>query len=162
MEYLKYIKNIIKFICILTIILIINKNNILNTKYKIKVDNEIKNNNSLNYIIINNYKLVVEYGDEKEILDENNVYYMPNSNKNNYYLAGHNSKLVFNRIYKLDYNDEVIFHINDKNIIYTVIDKRYINVDDNSIFNNKDYNSLTLITCSFTNQKRYIVLCKEK
>ena len=162
MEYLKYIKKLIRFICILTIVLVINKTNYLNVKYKIRTEKEIKNNININYLIINDYKLIVEEGKEKDILDKNKVYYMPNSQKDNYYLAGHNSKTVFNKIYYLKINDEIIYHINNESITYIVIDKKYINVDDNSIFNKKNYNSLILITCSFTNQKRYVVLCKKK
>lgn len=162
MEFIKYIKSIIKFICILTIILLINKNNVLNIKYKIKTERLISNDKNINYLLINDDKLIVQEGNEKEVLKNNNVYNMTNSTKYNHYLAGHNSKLVFNRLYRLNINDEIMYHINNKNIKYFVFDKKYINVDDNSIFNNKNYESLTLITCSFTNQKRYIVLCKKK
>lgn len=142
--------------------MILNKNNVKRISYKIKTEKIIKKNDDINYIVIDNYKLIVRTGNEKEVLDSNNVYLLNNSSSDNYFLAGHNSKLVFNRIYNLNLNDEVLFHINKNNYSYVVIEKKYIDVDDYSVFNKKSYDSLTLITCSFTNQKRYIVVCKRK
>ena len=162
LEYLKYIKRIIKVLSVLTIILIINKNNYNSYNYKIRTEKEISHNKDTNYIIIDNTKLIIESGNEKDILNNNKVFYMPNSTVDNYFLAGHNNKLVFNRLYSLNINDHITFHINKNNYDYIVFNKKYIDVDDKTVFNKKNNNSLSLITCSFTNQKRYIVECKRK
>lgn len=155
-----FIRKLIKFICILIFIIIINKSNIQKLVYEIKTEKIIEEKNYIDYIEILNQKMIIKKGNEKEILDSNYVYWMNNSKDNNIFLAGHNSKLVFNILYNLKINDRVYLYLNNKNLIYEVIDIKYINVDDYYIYNEKDYFSLTLITCSYTNQKRYIVICR--
>lgn len=94
------LKKLIKFFSILTILLIVSSQKINEIKYEIKVNNII-NKKEEDYISINNYKLLIKSGDEKEVLDNNFVYMLPNSDEKNIFLAGHNNKIVFNRIYNL-------------------------------------------------------------
>ena len=123
---------------------------------------EIENNNSTNYLRIYDNYYIVKSGIEKDVLDNNYVYYLNNSTSDNIFLAGHNSKVVFNILYRLNMSDEVIYHINNRDYVYEVINKEYIDVDDYSIFSKKNFSSLTLITCTYNNQKRYIVICRKK
>ena len=141
MEYLDIIKRIIKILCVLSILLIINQNKIKSIKYNIRTKKEIENNNSTNYLRIYDNYYIVKSGIEKDVLDNNYVYYLNNSTSDNIFLAGHN--------YNRDY-------------VYEVINKEYIDVDDYSIFSKKNFSSLTLITCTYNNQKRYIVICRKK
>ncbi len=162
MEYLDIIKRIIKILCVLSILLIINQNKIKSIKYNIRTKKEIENNNSTNYLRIYDNYYIVKSGIEKDVLDNNYVYYLNNSTSDNIFLAGHNSKVVFNILYRLNMSDEVIYHINNRDYVYEVINKEYIDVDDYSIFSKKNFSSLTLITCTYNNQKRYIVICRKK
>lgn len=161
------LKNVIKTICILSFLLIINFNKINEVNYSIKTNEIINqekelNNTILDHISINNYNLLIKSGNEKDVLDSNLVYMMDNSILNNIFLAGHNSNIVFHRIYDLNVNDEVILYLNNNKYVYYVYSAKYINVDNYSIYKSETFNKLTLITCSKNNQKRYVVICKLK
>lgn len=156
------LKKLIKFFSILTILLIISDDKVKEIKYEIKTNKIIENSYEEDYITINYYKLLIKEGNEQEVLDNNFVYMLDNSDLNNIFLAGHNNNLVFNRIYKLKVNDIVYLNFNNKKYEYLVTERRYIKVNDVSIFNKNDSKNLILITCTNNNQKRYIVKCKIK
>lgn len=155
------LKKLIKFFSILTILLIVSSQKINEIKYEIKVNNII-NKKEEDYISINNYKLLIKSGDEKEVLDNNFVYMLPNSDENNIFLAGHNNKIVFNRIYNLKENDNIYLNINGNLQKYTVTEGRCIRVNDTKIFLKNDTKMVHLITCTNNNQKRYVVKCEKK
>ena len=74
-------------------------------------------------------------------------------------LAGHNNKYVFNKIYNLDIEDQII--ISDFNVDYSykVKEAKIIKVDDFSYFNE---DGLYLITCTNNNQQRYVIKAKRE
>ena len=136
-------------------------------EYKIKerVDDVVdyKKNISLYegylYIPRFNYKNLIKIG--SNVLDDNLIEltkYSDNIGDSNIILAGHNNQYVFNKLYDLDIGNEIV--ISDFNIDYkyVVTEMKYIKVNDYSVFNND--NSLTLITCTNDNQKRYVVIAK--
>lgn len=155
------LKKLIKFFSILTILLIVSSQKINEIKYEIKVNNII-NKKEEDYISINNYKLLIKSGDEKEVLDNNFVYMLPNSDEKNIFLAGHNNKIVFNRIYNLKENDNIYLNINGNLQKYTVTERGCIRVNDTKIFLKNDTKMVHLITCTNNNQKRYVVKCEKK
>lgn len=135
--------------------------NIINLKKEEK--NEKVNNIYEGYIYFPkfDYKNLIKVG--SDALDENLVEMLEFSDKigeSNIILAGHNNRYVFNKIYYLDINDQIIISDFNTDYRYIVKETKYIKVDDYSIFNNKD--SLTLITCSSDNQQRYIVIAKRE
>ncbi len=134
---------------------------------KKKVEKVIENNNINNiysgfiYIPKFDYKNLIKEGDES--LDENLVELTNFSDKidgNRVILAGHNNKYVFNKIYNLNIDDQIIISnfITDYN--YKVVDKKVIKVDDFSYFN--EDKSLYLITCTNNNQERFIIKAKRE
>lgn len=152
------LKNLIKVLCILTILVILNRNNISEEVYEIKISRILDSNNKEEYIQINNYKLLVKKGEEEEILNKNLVYKLPNSEDNNILLAGHNNNVVFNRIYDLKKGDKILLYSNNFKHIYRVTERRCIKANDYSIYSNKTtFKKLVLITCTSNNQKRFIV-----
>lgn len=114
------------------------------------------------YIPKFNYKNLIKKGDKA--LDENYVSMYKLSGEltsnENIILSGHNNKYVFHKLYSLEIGDSII--ISDFNIerLFIVKEIKKVNVDDGSIFNNKDV--LTLITCTNDTQKRLVVICTEK
>ena len=107
------------------------------------------------------YKNLIKMGDN--VLDENLIEMLSFSDKiggSNIILAGHNNNYVFSNLYDLDIGNEII--LSDFNLDYRYIVKelKYIKVNDYSIFDNKD--SITLITCTNNNQKRYVVIAKRE
>jgi len=112
------------------------------------------------YIPKLNYKNIIKR--DKNALDDNNIEMLDFSDSiggNRIILAGHNNRFVFNKLYYLNINDEVIISDYIKDYKYIVKETKYINTDDFSDFN-KD-NSLILITCTYNNQKRYIVILEK-
>lgn len=157
------LKKLIKIFCILTILVILNQNKIKETSYQIKINKIINQYKKENYIEINNYKLLIETGDEDEVLNKNLVYKLPYSTDNNVILAGHNNNVVFNRIYRLNKEDNILLYEDGIKHIYTVIERRCIKVNDYSIYSNKTTSKkMVLITCTKDNQKRFIVEAEEK
>ena len=133
-------------------------------KLKQRIDNIIINKEKsiyrgYMYIPKFDYKNVIKK--DKSALDENLVLMTNFSDEiggSNIVLAGHNNRYVFNKIYYLKNGDEIIITDNSKDYKYVVDKTKYIEVDDYDSLNNKD--SLTLITCTNNNQKRYIVIAK--
>lgn len=163
MGFIKLLKNIVKLLCILVITGLINYKSVFDSYNNFITEKYIKTKEKIpNYIDINNYKLLIKSGGEKEVLDKNYVYIMKNSSFNNIFLAGHNNLVVFNRIYKLRKNDLIKLNYNNVLYNYEVYSMSYINVKDLDIFKEDSFNKLTLITCTNNNQKRYIVKCKIK
>ena len=133
---------------------------------KKKIEKVIDNNNVDNiysgfiYIPKFEYKNLIKKGEES--LNENLVELTNFSNEigeDKIILAGHNNKYVFNKIYNLYINDDII--ISDFNVDYNykVIEKKIIKVDDFSYFND---DGLYLITCTNNNQERFIIKAKRE
>lgn len=154
------LKKYLKLLCCIGILFSISYNKVLEINYTLKTKKDIILNREY-YMIINKDKLIIKKGDEQSILDNNYVYLMDISDKNHLYLAGHNNRLVFNRIYNLNIKDNIYIYM--KNIEkYEVTERRYIRVNDYSIYNkNDDEKNLFLITCTNNNQKRFIIICKK-
>lgn len=105
------------------------------------------------------YKNVIKK--DTSALDENLVLMTDFSDEldgSNIVLAGHNNRYVFNKLYYLNIGDEILISNESKDYKYIVDTTKYIKVDDYESLNNRD--SLTLITCTNNNQKRYIVIAK--
>ena len=133
---------------------------------KTKVNKTIKNNNVDNmysgfiYIPKFDYKNLIKEGDDS--LNENLVEITNFSDKigeEKIILAGHNNKYVFNRIYNLDINDQIIISDFVVDYNYKVIERKIIKVDDFSYFNES---GLYLITCTNNNQERFIIKAKRE
>ena len=161
-----FIKRVSKLLFIISLFFIINPI-IKEIDYKERVDIIINNKKIKNiyegylYIPKFNYKNLIKIGDN--VLDKNLVEMLSFSDKigeSNILLAGHNNYHVFGKLYDLDIGNEII--LSDFNLDYRYIVKelKYIKVNDYSIFNNKD--SLTLITCTSNNQRRFVVVAKRE
>lgn len=133
---------------------------------KNKVERTIKNNNINNeysgfiYIPKFDYKNLIKKGNDS--LKENLVEitsFSDNIGKEKIILAGHNNKYVFNKIYNLDLDDQIIISDFRVDYSYKVIDKHIIKVDDFSYFNE---DGLYLITCTNNNQERFIIKAKRE
>ena len=112
------------------------------------------------YIPKFNYKNVIKKG--VSALDDNNIEMLDFSDSiggNRIVLAGHNNRYVFNKLYYLDINDEIVLSDSGKDYKYLVKKTKYIDTDDFSDFNID--NSLILITCTYDNQKRFIVILEK-
>lgn len=133
---------------------------------KNKVEKVIKNNNMDNiylgfvYIPKFNYKNLIKEGEET--LDENLVEitnFSDNIGENKIVLAGHNNRYVFNKIYKLDIDDQIIISDFKVDYSYKVKERKIIKVDDFSFFNE---DGLYLMTCTDNNQERFIIKAKRE
>lgn len=133
---------------------------------KKKINTVIKNNNVDNnysgfiYIPKFDYKNLIKEGEDS--LDENLVEITNFSNKigeDKIVLAGHNNKYVFNKIYNLNINDDIIISDFIVDYNYKVKEKKIIKVDDFSYFNE---DGLYLITCTNNNQERFIIKAKRE
>ena len=112
------------------------------------------------YIPKFNYNNVIKKG--VSALDDNNIEMLDFSDSiggNRIVLAGHNNRYVFNKLYYLDINDEIVLSDSGKDYKYLVRKTKYIDTDDFSDFNID--NSLILITCTYDNQKRFIVILEK-
>ena len=133
---------------------------------------KIKTNNIINKEIVNEYLgyIYIPKFDYKNVIDnkddtlDNNQVLLPsfseNIGDNKIILAGHNNRYVFNKIYNLDIDDQII--ISDFNVDYSykVKERKIIKVDDFSYFN--EDNSLYLMTCTDNNQERFIIKAKRE
>ena len=133
---------------------------------KTKVEKVIKNNNVDNiysgiiYIPKFDYKSLIKEGDDT--LDENLVMitsFSDDINGEKIILAGHNNRYVFNKLYNLDIGDQIIISDFAVDYNYKVKDRKIIEVDDFSYFNE---NGLYLITCTNNNQERFIIKAKRE
>lgn len=131
------------------------------------IDNKLTSNYD-GYIFFKNNKLLIKIGNYNEVLNKNLVLMISNKdiiNKEygNIILAGHNNKYVFNNLYKLSINDEIIISDFKNKYKFIVEEKKYVNIKDKSILDNI-YNDkiLTLITCTNNNQIRYVIIGKLK
>ena len=159
------IRNVIKIIIIISLFLFLIPV-IDEIKIKESVD-DLSNSKKLEttvegllYIPKFNYKNVIKR--DESALDDNNIEMLSFSDPiggNRIVLAGHNNRYVFNKLYYLDINDEIVLSDSGKDYKYIVKDTKYINADDFSDFNID--NSLILITCTYNNQKRYIVILEK-
>lgn len=71
-------------------------------------------------------------------------------------LAGHNTKVVFGFLPKINPNNLIYIYYKDKKYTYKIMYTKIISVKDMYILNEKG-NYLTLITCTNDDQKRFIV-----
>lgn len=113
------------------------------------------------YIPKFNYKNFIKKGESA--LDDNNIEmlnFSDNIGGNNIVLAGHNNRYVFNKLYSLDIGDEIILSDFGTDYKYVVEEFKYIKVDDFKELVRD--NSLVLITCTYDNQKRFIVILKKE
>lgn len=113
------------------------------------------------YIPKFNYKNFIKK--DESALDENNIEmlnFSDNIGGNNIVLAGHNNRYVFNKLYSLDIGDEMILSDFGTDYKYVVEEFKYIKVDDFKELVRD--NSLVLITCTYDNQKRFIVILKKE
>lgn len=118
------------------------------------------------YIPSLNYKQLIKKGEYDNVLNNNLVLMISdkkviNKEYGNIILAGHNNKYVFNVLYKLKENDEIIISDFKNTYSYIVYKIMTVNIKDTYILDNV-YNEkiLTLITCTNNNQKRFVVICK--
>lgn len=135
-------------------------------KIKIRVENTIKNDNVnseyLGFIYIPkfDYKNLIKEGDEslnKDLVMITN--FSDSIGGEKVILAGHNNKYVFNKIYRLDINDQIVISDFSVDYNYIVKEKKIIKVDDFSYFNE---GGLYLITCTNNNQERFIINAKRE
>ena len=159
------IRNVIKIIIFVSLFLflipVIDEINI-NEKVDELVDSKKRESifEGLLYIPKFNYKNVIKKG--VSALDDNNIEMLDFSDSiggNRIVLAGHNNRYVFNKLYYLDINDEIVLSDSGKDYKYLVRKTKYIDTDDFSDFNID--NSLILITCTYDNQKRFIVILEK-
>ncbi len=141
---------------------------------EIKLDNVIENKINKKeydgYIYFKRLdkKLIIQNGDINGVLSNNNVAIINNGSLiddkvGNTILAGHNTKEVFNILYKLKYNDEITINNYYKNYIFIVYEIKVVDIKDTYILDNvKDNKIITLITCTNNNQKRLIIRGKYK
>ena len=160
------IKNLIKILFIVSLFILFIPS-IKEIRLEERVD-EIINNKKINkfyegylYIPKFDYKNIIK----KDIsyLDKNYIVMMDYSDRidgSSIVLAGHNNRYVFNKLYYLELNDEVVISDFNVDYRYTVKEMKYIKVDDFNEINIPD--SLILITCTSDNQKRYIVILKKE
>ena len=154
------LKKIIRTLCIIIIMFTLNINKVNEINHEIKINRIIKEKEE-DYIEINKYRLLIKEEDEDKTLDDNLVYKLPISNEKRIFLAGHNNKLVFNRIYSLNENDEIIVSMNNKKYKYKFKEKRMVKVNALDIFTKIHETCLVLITCSNDNQYRLFVICEK-
>lgn len=159
------LKRIVKvFLVISLFIIFIPVTKEINVKKKV---NEVINNNPVDsiysgyiYIPKFDYKNLIKEGSDS--LDKNLVELTNFSERigdNKLILAGHNNRYVFNKIYYLNIDDEIIISNFLVDYIYKVKEKNIIKVDDFSYFNE---DGLYLITCTDNNQKRFVIKAKRE
>ena len=157
------LKRLVKILIVLSIfILFIPVSKELNIKIKTnKIINEVTHE-YLGYIYIPkfDYKNIID--NKSNTLDDNKVLlpsFSGNIGDNRIILAGHNNRYVFNKIYYLDIDDDIIISDFNVDYKYKVVDKYVIKVDDFSTFD--EDNTLYLMTCTDNNQERFIVKTKK-
>jgi len=162
MPLLKRIVKVFLFISLFILFIPVTKE--INIKKKV---DEVVNNTAPSsiysgfiYIPRFDYKNLIKEG--SDALDENLVELTNFSEKigdNKIILAGHNNKYVFNKIYNLDIDDQIVISDFMVDYIYKVKEKNIIKVDDFSYFNE---DGLYLITCTNNNQQRFIIKAKRE
>ncbi len=166
------LRNLYKILVIVAIVYLVHYDATYHEIHKENIDNiivsDLENRKYDGYIYIPkfDYKGIIMHGDEKMILDSNNVLFLNNgSNINdkfgNIVLAGHNSKYVFSILYKLSIGDTLVVNTYDYEYKFLVYEIKTINIKDTYILDNLyDKKILTLITCTRDNQRRLIVRAK--
>ena len=157
------LKRLVKILIVLSIfILFIPVSKELNIKIKTNKIIKEATHEYLGYIYIPkfDYKNIID--NKSNTLDDNQVLlpsFSGNIGESKIILAGHNNRYVFNKIYYLDIDDDIIISDFNVDYKYKVVDKYIIKVDDFSTFN--EDNTLYLMTCTDNNQERYIVKSKK-
>ena len=162
MYLLKRLVKIFLFVSIFIFFIPVTKE--INIKNKLK---KIIENNSVSSIY-SGFIYIPKFDDKNLIkegndsLDENLVELTSFSDKigdNKIILAGHNNKYVFNKLYDLNIDDQIIISDFLVDYSYKVKERKIIKVDDFSYF---DEDGLYLITCTNNNQKRFIIKAKRE
>lgn len=157
------LRNIVKVLLVISLFILFIP---VTKELKIKVKtNTIINNNInqyLGYIYIPkfDYKNVI---DNKDSTLDNNEVLLPSFSGNIgdkiLILAGHNNRYVFNKIYNLVIDDQIIISDFKVDYSYKVKERKIIKVDDFSFFND---DGLYLMTCTDNNQERFIIKAKRE
>lgn len=145
-------------------------NSYTNNKLDNIIENKIKKKEYDGYIYFKKFdkKIIIQKGEVDKVLKNNNIAIINNgsfiSDKvGNIVLAGHNTKDVFSILYKLKYDDEIIINNYYENYVFIVYEIKTINIEDTYILDNIENDKIvTLITCTYDNQKRFIVRAKYK
>ncbi len=75
-------------------------------------------------------------------------------------LFGHNNINVFNFLYDLEIDDEIVLYVKDKKLKYYVSSKKIISVSDKSYLDISNNLELRLFTCTLNNNERLVVIAK--
>ena len=162
MSLLKRIVKIFLIISLFILFIPITKEISVKKKVKEVIENSPSSSIYSGFIYIPkfDYKNLIKEGEDS--LDENLVELTNFSEKigdNKIILAGHNNKYVFNKIYNLDIDDQIVISDFIVDYNYKVIGRKIIKVDDFSYF---DEDGLYLITCTNNNQQRFIIKAKRE
>jgi LPXTG-site transpeptidase (sortase) family protein len=162
MSLLKRIVKIFLIISLFILFIPITKEISVKKKVKEVIDNSPSSSIYSGFIYIPkfDYKNLIKEGEDS--LDDNLVELTNFSEKigdNKIILAGHNNKYVFNKIYNLDIDDQIVISDFIVDYNYKVIGRKIIKVDDFSYF---DEDGLYLITCTNNNQQRFIIKAKRE
>ena len=76
-------------------------------------------------------------------------------------LFGHNNINVFNFLYDLEINDELVLYAKDEKINYYVSSKKIISASDKSYLDISNNSELRLFTCTIRNDERLVVIAKQ-
>lgn len=76
-------------------------------------------------------------------------------------LFGHNNRNVFNFLYDLEINDELVLYVKDEKINYYVSSKKIISASDKSYLDISNNSELRLFTCTIRNDERLVVIAKQ-
>ena len=162
MSLLKRIVKIFLIISLFILFIPITKEISVKKKVKEVIENSPSSSIYSGFIYIPkfDYKNLIKEGEDS--LDEKLVELTNFSEKigdNKIILAGHNNKYVFNKIYNLDIDDQIVISDFIVDYNYKVIGRKIIKVDDFSYF---DEDGLYLITCTNNNQQRFIIKAKRE
>ena len=75
-------------------------------------------------------------------------------------LFGHNNRNVFNFLYDLEIDDEIVLYVKDKKLKYYVSSKKIISVNDKSYLDISNNSELRLFTCTLNKAERLVVIAK--
>lgn len=162
MHSLKKIVKVFLFISLFIFFIPVAKDITIKTRVEKTINNNNIDNTYLGFIYIPkfNYKNLIKEGDKS--LNENLVMMTNFSDSiggEKVILAGHNNKYVFNKIYHLEINDQIVISDFSIDYNYKVKERKIIKVDDFSFF---EENGLYLITCTNNNQERFIIKAKRE
>lgn len=75
--------------------------------------------------------------------------------------SGYGSNALFNYINKLEYDDEIILYYDNQKYVFLVEDVLVVEENNISILEDRNFTSLSLITCNvFNNKERILVVAR--